>query len=250
MSSQALVLGSLGLALALSGGSSGPRTQAHAAGARPVGTLPGAASRGRPARGGSRHLLRLTAAVLGVAVALVVGGVAGIPAGLAAAAGVDLGLRRLEPAETRRTRESRAEELPLVLDLLGVCLRAGMPLVAALETVAEARPGPFSRDFAVVAGLQRLGSTPTDAWADQAGDPELAAVARAVGRSAESGSRLAAAFERMAAEKRSSLAAAAEARARRAGVTAMAPLGLCFLPAFVSLGVVPIVLALAQEVLP
>jgi hypothetical protein len=30
----------------------------------------------------------------------------------------------------------------------------------------------------------------------------------------------------------------------------MAPLGLCFLPAFVLLGVVPIVLSLAKEVLP
>ena len=31
---------------------------------------------------------------------------------------------------------------------------------------------------------------------------------------------------------------------------AMAPLGLCFLPAFVCLGIVPIVLSLAAEVLP
>jgi hypothetical protein len=30
----------------------------------------------------------------------------------------------------------------------------------------------------------------------------------------------------------------------------MAPLGLCFLPAFVCLGIVPVVLSLATEVLP
>lgn len=250
MTSHAFVLGSLGLALALSSGPSRPRSRAGATGAVPVEELP-TASLQRPFRRSSQYLaIRLSAAALGVAVAIVVGGVAGTLAGLAAAAGADRGLRKLEPAETRKTRESRAEELPLVLDLLGVCLQAGMPLVAALETVARARPGPFSRDLAVVAGLQRLGATPADAWAELAGDPELSAVARAVSRSAESGSRLAAAFERMAAERRSGLAAEAEARARRAGVTAMAPLGLCFLPAFVSLGVVPIVLALAQEVLP
>ena len=56
----------------------------------------------------------------------------------------------------------RAAELPLTLDLLGVCLRAGMPLVAALETVADALPGPFSDDLRVVAGLQRLGAAPAD----------------------------------------------------------------------------------------
>jgi pilus assembly protein TadC len=108
----------------------------------------------------------------------------------------------------------------------------------------------FSGDLALVAGLQRLGSSPTAAWADLVDDADLGPVARAVGRSAESGARLAAAFERLAADRRSALAAAGEARARRAGVIAMAPLGLCFLPAFVSLGIVPIVLSLAKEVLP
>jgi hypothetical protein len=41
----------------------------------------------------------------------------------------------------------------------------------------------------------------------------------------------------------------AEAAARRAGVHAVGPLVLCFLPAFVLLGVVPVVLSIAAEVL-
>jgi pilus assembly protein TadC len=45
-------------------------------------------------------------------------------------------------------------------------------------------------------------------------------------------------------------AEAAEARAQRAGVLIAAPLGLCFLPAFLVLGVVPVVIGLAGEVLP
>ena len=207
MRSQAFLLGSLGLALALSRGPSRPRAGRLGTGAGSV-RPPAAGSPGRRTRHGPPRLIsRLAALAFGVAVALVVGGVAGIPAGLAAAAGAERGLRKLEPAAERTARQRRSEELPLVLDLLGICLQAGMPLVAALETVAEARPGPFSRDLAVVAGLQRLGSTPAEAWAELAVDPELSPVARAVGRSAESGSRLAAAFERMAAEKRSSLAA-------------------------------------------
>jgi pilus assembly protein TadC len=125
-----------------------------------------------------------------------------------------------------------------------------MPLVSALETVGDALRGSFSRDLAVVARLQRLGSAPGAAWSDWERDPDLAPVARAVSRSAESGSRLAMAFDRLAAERRAALAAAGEERARRAGVIAMAPLGLCFLPAFVCLGIVPIVLSLAGEVLP
>ena len=42
---------------------------------------------------------------------------------------------------------------------------------------------------------------------------------------------------------------AAEQAARRVGVLAVAPLGLCFLPAFVLLGVVPVVIGLAGPLL-
>lgn len=206
--------------------------------------------RPQPPRLGSRLTTRVAAAGLGIAVALVVGGLVGAVAGVGVAAATDRLIPRLEPAGVRRHRQERAAELPLTLDLLSVCLRAGMPLVAALETVAAGLPGPFSADLRVVAGLQRLGAAPTTAWAELALDEDLAPVARAVARSAESGSRLAAAFERLAADRRAALASAGLARARTAGVVAMAPLGLCFLPAFVCLGIAPIVLSLFGEVLP
>jgi pilus assembly protein TadC len=210
--------------------------------------------RRRRARSASRpskiSATRAAAVALGVAVALVVGGVVGMAIGAAAFVVADRVVQRLEPAGTRRLREDRAAELPLTLDLLSVCLQSGMPLVTALETVASALPGPFSDDLRIVAGLQRLGAGPTAAWAELATDRDLAPVARAVGRSAESGSRLAASFDRLAAERRAALAATGLARTRTAGVMAMAPLGLCFLPAFVCLGIAPIVLSLATEVLP
>ena len=185
-----------------------------------------------------------------MAMALVIGGVLGIAVGVAVAVATGRLIARLEPAGARRRRQDRAAELPLTLDLLGVCLRAGMPLVAALETVADALPGPFSDDLRVVAGLQRLGAAPATAWAELTSDADLAPASRAVARSAESGSRLAAAFDRLAADRRSALASAGLSRARSAGVVAMAPLGLCFLPAFVCLGIAPIVLSLVGEVLP
>ena len=195
---------------------------------------------------------RLTAAagVLGLAVALVVGGVPGVVAGVAAAIGVRRGVGRLEPADRRRAREHRLAELPLLLDLLAVCLRAGMPLVGAVEAVADVLGGPFRRDLATGAGLLRRGASPAASWASLADDPDHPPAARAAGRSAESGSKLAGAFERLAAERRAVLAATGETAARRAGVIAMIPLGLCFLPAFVCLGLVPIVLSLAGTVLP
>jgi Flp pilus assembly protein TadB len=204
----------------------------------------------RPPRMGGRPTTRAAAAGLGIAMALVVGGVLGVAVGMAAAVAADRLIPRLETAGARRRRQDRAAELPVTLDLLGVCLRSGMPLVAALETVADALPGPFSDDLRVVAGLQRLGAAPAAAWAELATDPDLAPVSSAVARSAESGSRLAEAFDRLAADRRSALASAGLSRARSAGVVAMAPLGLCFLPAFVCLGIAPIVLSLFGAVLP
>jgi Flp pilus assembly protein TadB len=199
--------------------------------------------RSRMAQLGGPLMRRASAVGLGLAVTLVVGGLIGLAVGAATGIVAYRLIPRLESAVARRRRHDRAAELPLTLDLLGVCLRAGMPLVAALETVAEALPGPFSDDLRVVAGLQRLGAAPATAWAELNSDADLASVARAVARSAESGSRLAAAFDRLAADRRSALASAGLSRARSAGVVAMAPLGLCFLPAFVCLGIVPIVLS-------
>ena len=42
---------------------------------------------------------------------------------------------------------------------------------------------------------------------------------------------------------------AVEARAERAGVLVTGPLGLCFLPAFLALGIVPVVVGLAGPLL-
>jgi hypothetical protein len=47
---------------------------------------------------------------------------------------------------------------------------------------------------------------------------------------------------------RSTGRARTEAAVRRAGVWVLAPLGLCFLPAFVCLGVAPLVLGIAGTV--
>jgi hypothetical protein len=53
----------------------------------------------------------------------------------------------------------------------------------------------------------------------------------------------------LAAESRSDAADAARATAERAGVLIAAPLGVCYLPAFLCLGIVPVVVGLAGDVL-
>jgi pilus assembly protein TadC len=115
-----------------------------------------------------------------------------------------------------------------------------------METVAAALPGPLAVDLTATARLQRLGADPVAAWADYERDPVLAPVVRLVRRSAGSGSRLAAAFERLADERRADAISGGERRAARAAVLATIPLGVCYLPAFVCLGVIPLAVSLLE----
>jgi pilus assembly protein TadC len=73
-------------------------------------------------------------------------------------------------------------------------------------------------------------------------------VAAAV-RSHHSGAALASALERVAGDLRADRIIAADAAARRAGTLIVLPLGLCFLPAFVLAGLIPVIVAVLGDVL-
>ncbi|PSL05416.1 hypothetical protein CLV30_104286 [Haloactinopolyspora alba] len=66
-------------------------------------------------------------------------------------------------------------------------------------------------------------------------------MARALVSTMSRGTSPVAALRRTAAEAREAARWAGEAKARSLGARAAAPLGLCFLPAFVLVGVVPMV---------
>lgn len=168
--------------------------------------------------------------------------------GRLAVAGTRLPGRWIRP-RNRAGRVAADASLALGLDLVAAALRAGQPLPAALIVAAPAA-GDAAPMLARTGGLLRLGAPPDEAWSQVADHPVLAPVARMACRSADSGIRLAAAFEQLAEQVRAARRAAAQARAQRVGVVAMAPLGLCFLPAFVCLGIIPVVVGIAQTVMP
>jgi Flp pilus assembly protein TadB len=191
-----------------------------------------------------RTRLLIPAAVAGVGCACVA--LLGLGPGLLAAAlacpAAAVGLRRLPGPDPVPADAA----LALTLDLAASALRAGRPLSDALARAAPVASTGTADLLGRVAGLLRLGADPAVAWAVLPADGPLAAVAASATRSAASGIRVATAFERAAEQIRADLAAAASVRAHRAGVFAMAPLGLCFLPSFVCLGVVPVVVGVAK----
>ncbi len=140
-------------------------------------------------------------------------------------------------------------------DVLAVCLGAGMAVATAAAAAATSAPPALARVLRRAADLLALGADPVVAWtvtpdlrADPA-DAQVEALLRLARRSAASGAALAEGLAELAEKSRHDAAHAATAAAERAGVLIAGPLGLCFLPAFVCLGIVPVVAGLAGDVL-
>ncbi|TYP84767.1 type II secretion system F family protein [Blastococcus xanthinilyticus] len=208
---------------------------------RPGGAARRAPEVPRPAR--NRWLL---AGAAGLSAGLLLGGVLGVGAALAVAGGADRLLRAAVPDEDAAARAALARDLPGACELLAVCLAAGLPVAGALAAVGDAVPAPLGSRLRGVAALLRLGADPRRAWAEV--PAELAPLGRALVRAGESGVAAAPALRTLAAESRSADRADAEAAVQRGAVWVLAPLGVCFLPAFVCLGVAPLVLGIAGDV--
>ncbi|WP_040337462.1 type II secretion system F family protein [Candidatus Blastococcus massiliensis] len=195
---------------------------------------------------GERRRRWVLAGAAGLAVALVLGGPVGLAAGGVVAVVAERALGRGLPDEAATTRTALHRDLPAACDLLAVCLTAGLPVDGALEAVGGAVQGPLGDHLRSVAALSRLGADPRRAWAD-APEP-LAPLGRVFERAGESGATVVGALRTLAGESRAAERAATQAAVHRAGVWVLAPLGLCFLPAFLCLGVVPLVLGIAGDV--
>src|ERR1700761_8467947 len=141
------------------------------------------------------------------------------------------------------------------LDVLAVCLAAGMAVSTAAAAPAPWAPPLLARVLRRAADLLALGADPAVAWSAPPDlppgslDSQTDALLRLARRSAASGVALAEAVTDLATQCRQDAAHSASAAAERAGVLIAGPLGLCFLPAFVCLGIVPVVAGLAADLL-
>ncbi|MBU8817210.1 type II secretion system F family protein [Mycolicibacterium goodii] len=136
-------------------------------------------------------------------------------------------------------------------DLFAACLTAGMAVSTAAAAAAHTAPRPLAQVLTRASDLLALGADPVIAWSNdiETHDKNVDALLRMARRSAASGTALAHGVAELATQSRHDVAAAADAAAERAGVLVAGPLGLCYLPAFVCLGIVPVVVGLAGDVL-
>lgn len=212
----------------------------------------------RPAAGGrgagqpNRGRATGAAVLAGLAMSIGLGGAVGVVGGVVVGVVVFRLLRGAESAAVKERKSRMEQDLPVAIDVFAACLSAGASPERALDAIAQALDGPLGERWALVADQLRFGADPRTAWStppEEPGVPGLASFERAMVRAADSGAPLVAVLDRIARDVRAERRTAADRRARSVGVRAAAPLGLCFLPAFVLVGIVPVVAASLRSLL-
>lgn len=161
-------------------------------------------------------------------------------------------VHRAEIESTRATKaESEAKkptspadaapvDTALVLELLAAQLRAGLAPLAALGTLAEALN---SRPLHTVCQRLQMGSSWGSAWSGSAAGT-FGELRDALAPAYTGGAPSTALLLSLADAHRLSERRAAERAAGKLSVALVVPLGLCSLPAFICLGIVPILISL------
>jgi Flp pilus assembly protein TadB len=198
-----------------------------------------ASFRSRPTRSSTGRLRRVfLAAVILAAGVVAIGGAVGIAVGVAGAGVVAM----VRPVAN--VPAINADDLAVVVDLVAGCLAAGASLPDALDAAAVAAEDTLRTACTGVAAELRAGTPPEEAWQSWLADPGLAPVARTAVRTMQTGAAAAADLQRTSARLRARRRAQAQQRVSQASVWLVVPLGLCFLPAFVLVAVVPLVIGL------
>lgn len=155
--------------------------------------------------------------------------------------------RESRTAEDSSGREVRVADVAAAIDLLALTLTGGAGLVEAMEAVASRVGGPLGLHLQTVAAARRWGVEDATAWASI--PSAWAPAARALRMAATGGVPPADVLARAAREVRRAEQQRLEVATATLGIRLVLPLGLVFLPAFVLTTVVPIVLALAHQLL-
>lgn len=175
-------------------------------------------------------------------------GFLGLIVGLATVPIVRSWLAKLESAADRQRAAAISADLPVALSLIGAAVAAGRSAESALALVAHHLHGPLGSELQSVARQLMRSSDLHHVWR-HLDSPVLHSVARAFARSSDSGSSIVLAIARSAEDVRKERQESKKIAASRVAVKTAAPLGVCFLPAFLLVGIVPMILGVSAGVL-
>ncbi len=181
----------------------------------------------------------------GLAGVLVVDGPLGLVVGAVLAVIAARHKRRSLAEPDRVVAATRTLELPIAVEVLASCLAIGATQQQALHAAGGGLGGSLAADFSRVAGALGVGADVGEAWS-LVPSTDLRSLAAVLGRAHFTGAPVATQLWSLADQHRQLARVVAMDAARTLGVRSTGPLGLCFLPAFVLIAVVPLVLSLLQ----
>ena len=132
----------------------------------------------------------------------------------------------------------------LAMDIIAACQQNGVSLTSTLQAVSVASEEP---DLAVVARMLLLGADWDEAWAQA--DAKWIDLASVLQPAWEEGASPVPLLVRGASRTRAAEIHQALDAAERLGVRLMIPLGVCLLPAFFALGIVPVVVSTIEDLI-
>lgn len=136
----------------------------------------------------------------------------------------------------------------MMLELVAAMLDAGSGIGRSLELVAAAASPDYQRSLRPVVAALTIGADWETSWrGSDCHSAEILALRDALGFAALTGAPSSAILYAQAARMRRERFRSAEKRAASLSVKLVVPLGLCSLPAFICLGVVPVLLALVPS---
>jgi tight adherence protein C len=140
---------------------------------------------------------------------------------------------RLLASRARSRKERLSGDLPDALDLLAICVEAGMSLDAALGQLVEHMDGPLADEFAQTLGEMRIGESRQDALkrlGERSNVPSMSALVRAIIQSDQQGVPLGRVLRIQARNVRIHRQQEAEERAAKMPVKMLLPTALFIFP--------------------
>jgi len=156
------------------------------------------------------------------------------------------GLARAVPVQ-RSGAVSEQLEVPVLMELISAALGAGSAVPRGLQATGDAIGGSDGLSLCQVGAALRLGADWSEAWQDA--PARLQVIGRALRPAWEDGASPREALRLASDDVRRERRDAVRTAAAQLAVRLVLPLGLCLLPAFILLGLMPVLISLGVDLM-